>query len=303
MTATPATWLSGYIPDIPTPFDATGAIDLRAFQRLCERQVEAGVTAIVVCETAGEASTLSPAEQGRLIRAAAEVTRGHARIIAGAGSNSTQQAIELTRCADAAGADAVLSVVPYYNKPMQAGIEAHFLAIADATELPIILHDIPARTIRELADATLARLAQSGQFIGLKDGTGDVTRVARLRPLLPAGFRLMSGDDASALAFMANGGDGCISMISNVAPRLCSTIFSSCRHDNWQAARALHNRLAPLEAVLSRDGAPALKAALSGLGLMRPDLRLPLVAPDSATAREIARAAASIGEPELAHAS
>ena len=303
MTTIPANWLSGYIPDLPTPFDSTGAIELRAFQRLCERQIEAGVAAIVVCETAGEASTLSPAEQGRLIRAAVEVAHGRTRIIAGAGSNSTQQAIELTRCADAAGADAVLSVVPYYNKPMQAGIEAHFLAIADATELPIILHDIPARTNRELADTTLARLAQSGQFVGLKDGTGDVTRTAHLRSYLPAGFRLMSGDDVSALAFMANGGDGCISMISNVAPGLCRTIYSSCRHDNWQAARALHNRLVPLEAILARDGAPALKAAMSGLGLMRPDLRLPLVEPDSATAREIARAAISIGEPVLAHAS
>jgi len=303
MASTPATWLSGYIPDLPTPFDADGAVDLRAFQRLCERQIEAGVAAIVVSETAGEASTLSPAEQGRLIRAAADVARGRARIIAGTGSNSTQQAIELTRCADAAGADAVLSVVPYYNKPMQAGIEAHFLAIADATELPIILHDVPSRTIRELADTTLARLAQSGQFIGLKDGTGDVTRVSRLRRLLPACFRLMSGDDPSALAFLANGGDGCISMVSNVAPRLCRMIFSSCRHENWQPARALHNRLAPLEALLSRDSAPALKAAMSGLGLMRPDVRLPLVQLDGATAREIARAAASIGEPDLAHAS
>src|SRR5262249_13056734 len=156
----------------------------------CERQFAAGVTAIVVCETAGEASTLSPDEQTLLIRAAAEVAHGRVRIIAGAGSNSTQQAIELTRRAEAAGADAVLSVVPYYNRPMQAGIEAHFLAIADATELPVILHDVPARTNRELADATLVRLAQSGQFIGLKDTTGDVARVARLKQRLPAAFRL-----------------------------------------------------------------------------------------------------------------
>jgi 4-hydroxy-tetrahydrodipicolinate synthase len=303
ITATPATWLSGYIPDLPTPFDVDGAIDVSAFEQLCERQIEAGAPAIVVCETAGEASTLSPAEQGQLIRAAVAAAHGRARIIAGAGSNSTQQAIELTRCADAAGADAVLSVVPYYNKPMQAGIEAHFLAIADATELPIILHDIPARTNRELADATLTRLAQSGQFIGLKDGTGDVARVARLRPLLPAGFRLMSGDDASALAFMANGGDGCMSMAANVAPALCRTIFSCCRQENWQAARALHSRLVALEGLLSREGPPALKAALSGLGLMRPDLRLPLVELDSGTARDVARATVAINEQDLAAAS
>ena len=184
----PATWLAGYIPDLPTPFDDAGAVDLDAFARLCERQIAAGVPAIVVCETAGEASTLTPAEQESIIRAAVRLARGRVRIIAGAGSNSTSQAIELTQRAEAAGADAVLSVVPYYNKPMQAGIHAHFRAIADATALPIILHDIPSRTMRELADDTLARLAQSKQFIGLRDGTGDAARPLRLRSRLPAGL-------------------------------------------------------------------------------------------------------------------
>src|ERR1700680_2170553 len=227
--AHPATWLAGYIPDLPTPFDENGELDLAAFAKLCERQIEADVSAIVVGETAGEASTLTPAEHEVIIRAAVETARGRVRVIAGAGSNSTSQAIELTRRAEAAGADAVLSVVPYYNKPMQAGIYAHFRAIADSTTLPIILHDIPSRTNRELADDTLARLAESKRFIGLRDGTGDIARPPRLRPLLPARFRLLSGDDATALAFFANGGDGCISMISNVAPGLCRVIFTSCR--------------------------------------------------------------------------
>src|SRR5258705_11578838 len=204
----PATWLAGYIPDLPTPFDENDRIDLAAFAKLCERQIEAGVPAIVVCETAGEASTLTPAEQETIICAAIQVARGRARVIAGAGSNSTSQAIELTRRAEAAGADAVLSVVPYYNKPMQIGIQAHFRAIADSTALPIILHDIPSRTIRELSDETLARLSQSRQFIGLRDGTGDVLRPMRLRSRLPSSFRLLSGDDATALAFVANGGRG-----------------------------------------------------------------------------------------------
>ena len=154
---------------------------MTAFRKLCERQIEAGVSAIVVGETAGEASTLTPAEHDTIVRAAVEIARGRIRVIAGAGSNSTSQAIELTRRAEAAGADAVLSVVPYYNKPMQAGIHAHFRAIAGSTTLPIILHDIPSRTIRELADDTLARLAESKQFIGLRDGTGDTTRPMRLR--------------------------------------------------------------------------------------------------------------------------
>ena len=153
----PALWFSGYIPDLPTPFDEADNLDLAAFARLCERQIDAGVSAIVVGETSGEASTLTPAEHEAIVRAAVEIARGRVRIIAGAGSNSTSQAIELTRRAEAAGADAVLSVVPYYNKPMQAGIYAHFRAIAVSTSLPIILHDVPSRTIRELSDDTLAR--------------------------------------------------------------------------------------------------------------------------------------------------
>src|SRR6201990_1887774 len=178
--ANPPAWLAGCIPDLPTPFDESGAVDLAAFARLCERQIKADVPAIVVCETAGEASTLTPEDKDSIIRAAVEVARGRIRVIAGAGSNSTSQAIELTQRAEAAGADAVLSVVPYYNKPMQAGIHAHFRAIAISTALPIILHDVPCRAMRELSDDTLLRLAESRHFIGLKDGSGDITRLLRL---------------------------------------------------------------------------------------------------------------------------
>src|SRR5882762_363749 len=300
LIANPATWLAGYIPDLPTPFDENDRIDLPAFARLCERQIEAGVPAIVVCETAGEASTLTPAEQETIICAAVQVARGRARVIAGAGSNSTSQAIELTRRAEAAGADAVLSVVPYYNKPMQAGIYAHFQAIAGSTTLPIILHDIPSRTIRELADDTLARLAESRQFIGMRDGTGDITRPLRLRSLLPSGFRLLSGDDATALAFVANGGDGCISLISNVAPGLCQAIFSSCRQGRLQTARYLQNRLAPLTACLSKESPAALKYALCLLGFMSPTTRLPIVELSDAAKAEVASAIAEIGDEDIA---
>ena len=174
--ANPASWLAGYIADLPTPFDADAELDLDAFAALCERQIDAGASAIIVGETAGEASTLTTAEKDRLIRCAVETAQGRARVIAGAGSNSTDRAIELTMRAERAGADAVLSVVPYYNKPMQEGIAAHFRAIAASTALPVILHDIPARTVRPLADETIALLAQSRQFVGLKDGTGDVSR-------------------------------------------------------------------------------------------------------------------------------
>jgi len=291
--------LSGFIPDLPTPFDEKGNLDLAAFETLCERQIEAGVLAIVVGETAGEASTLTPAEHDTIVRAAVKLARGRVRVIAGAGSNSTSQAIELTRRAEAAGADAVLSVVPYYNKPMQSGIYAHFRAIAEQTSLPIILHDIPARTLRELSDDTLARLAKSAQFIGLRDGTGDISRPLRLRPLLPPAFRLFSGDDATALAFVANGGDGCISLVSNIAPDLCRAIFSNCRQGRLQSARYLQSRLAPLTAALANESPAAVKYALCLLGFISPGTRLPIVELAEAAKAEVASALAAIGDEDL----
>jgi 4-hydroxy-tetrahydrodipicolinate synthase len=298
--ANSTTWLTGYIPDLPTPFDEAGAIDLAAFARLCERQIRAGVSAIVAGETNGEASTLTLAEHDAIIRSAVKTAGGRVRVIAGAGSNSTSQAIELTRRAELTGADAVLSVVPYYNKPMQAGIEAHFRAIANSTALPIILHDVPTRTIRELSDDTLARLAQSRRFIGLRDVTGDLARPMRLRSMVPSGFRLLSGDDATALAFFANGGDGCISAVSNVAPDLCQVIFSSCRQGRLQSARYLQNRLGPLAALLASEDPAALKYALCLLGFMRPDTRLPIVELADTAKAEVANAIAAIGEDDLA---
>src|ERR1700704_4802814 len=296
----PVAWLAGYIPDLPTPFDEDDRVDITAFAKLCERQIEANVSAIVVGETAGEASTLTPAEHDTIVRTAVETARGRVRVIAGAGSNSTSQAIESTRRAEAAGADAVLSVVPYYNNPMQAGIYAHFRAIAGSTTLPIILHDIPSRTIRGLSDDTLARLAELRQFIGVRDATGDITRPMRLRSQLPRGFRLLSGDDATALAYIANDGDGCISTISNVAPELCQAIFSNCRQGRLQTARYLQNRLAPLNAAVSRESPAALKYALSMLGFMSPATRLPIVELADDAKAGVANAIAEISDEDLA---
>jgi 4-hydroxy-tetrahydrodipicolinate synthase len=273
----PAKWVAGYIPDIPTPFDASGAVDLAAFSRLCERQIEAGVPAIVVGETAGEAATLTPDERHAIIRAATETSRKRVHVIAGAGANATRQAVENAKQAAAAGADAILSVVPYYNRPMQDGIAAHFCAVADATALPIILHDAPSRTARGLDDDTLLRLARSSQFVGLRDATCDIARVPRLRSRLPAGFRLLSGDDATALAFIANGGDGCVSHVTNVAPELCAAISVYCERRRWRSARQLHKQLLPLIDAIAADAPAALKYALSLQGVMRADVRLPLV--------------------------
>lgn len=295
----PSAWFTGFIPDLPTPFDAADAIDLEAFAALCERQIAAGVPAMVVCETAGEASTVSPAEQELVIRTAVDVARGRVRIIAGALSNATSQAIELARRAEAAGADAIMSVVPAYNKPMQEGMLAHFRTIAGSTGLPVILHDAPSRTLRPLADETLLRLVESRQFVGLRDASCDINRPMRLARLLPAGFRLLSGDDVTAFGYIAGGGDGAISEVSNIAPDLCRTIFSQVRQGRLQTARYLHKRLVPLIARLSRESPAALKYALSVLGLMSAATRLPIVPLDAAAQREVVRAFAAIADEEL----
>jgi 4-hydroxy-tetrahydrodipicolinate synthase len=299
MFTPPSAWFTGFIPDLPTPFDAADAIDLKAFAALCERQIAAGVPAIVVCETAGEAPTLSPAEQEFVIRAAVDVAHGRVRIIAGAMSNATSHAVDLARRAEAAGADAVMAVVPAYNKPMQEGMLAHFRAIAGLTGLPVILHDVPSRTLRPLADETLLRLVESRRFVGLRDGSGDITRPMRLARHLPAGFRSLSGEDSTAFGFITSGGDGAISEVANIAPDLCRTIFSHVRQGRLQSARYLDRRLVALIACLSRESPAALKYALSVLGLMSANTRLPIVPLDAAAQREVVRAFAAIADEDL----
>jgi 4-hydroxy-tetrahydrodipicolinate synthase len=273
-----ADWLCGFIADLPTPFADDDRIDHAAFARLCERQVCAGATAILVGDTAGEMPALTPDERAALIRTAVAVARGRIRVIAGAGSNCTGTAVELTRIAAAAGADAAMSIVPYYNRPTQDGIADHFLAIADATTLPLILHDAPARTARALSDDTLVRLAESPAIVGLRDDTGDAVRLTRLRPRLPLGFRLLMGDDTTALPYLVLGGDGAISAIANLAPQLCRGIVVACRQGQVRYAATIMEMLAPLAAALPQHlMAPAVKYALSLRVLVLPDVRLPLV--------------------------
>jgi 4-hydroxy-tetrahydrodipicolinate synthase len=294
--------LSGYASALPTPLDDAENVDTVAFEKFCDRQILEGVAALVVCGTTGEAPTLSPAEHRTLIRIAVGVSRGRIPVIAGAGSNSTAHAIELTRDAEARGADAVLSIVPYYNKPTQAGLLAHFKAIAQSTGLPIILYDVPSRTACSLADETVVRLAENPQFIGLKDATGDITRPARLRSLVGKDFRLLSGDDATALAFFAQGGNGCISVTSNVAPSLCRSMFLACKQGQMVRAQRLSGEIAPLTSALFRETNPVpLKYALSLLDLMSPKVRLPLVESNEQTKAELAVVMAQICDVNPEH--
>jgi len=270
--------LSGYAPALPTPFKGDDGVDHEAFEKLCHLQITNGATALVVCGTTGEAPNLTDDEHRDLIRIAVGVSRGRVPVIAGAGSNATKHAIELTRDAEASGADAILSVVPYYNRPTQAGLYAHFCEIAASTTLPIILYDVPSRSACGLGDETVARLAEVPRIIGLKDATGDVARPSRLRPLVGADFRLLSGDDATALGYLAQGGNGCISVTSNVAPALCRSMFLALRQDDVVRAQRLAAALAPLTAVLFREPNPApLKYALHLFGLASFKVRLPLV--------------------------
>ncbi len=267
--------LNGYAPALPTPFEQDDSLDLQAFERICDLQIEAGASALVVGATTGEAPTLTHAEHVELVSAAVDVARERVPVIAGTGSNSTSSAIELVQNAELAGADAALCVVPYYDKSTQAAIYAHFCAIAQSTGLPIILCDVPSRTICGLADDTIVRLvAEMPQFIGLIDATGDVTRPQRLRSRLGPAFRLLSGDDATALSFMLEGGDGCISVASNVAPDLCRDMYLACKRGQIGRAQQLGADVKRLSAALSRETGPVLlKYALSWLDLMSPTVR------------------------------
>src|ERR1700722_7191062 len=270
--------LSGYAPALPTPFDEEGNVDTPAFERLCDLQLANGATSLIVCGTTGEAPTLSPAEHRELIRIAVAQARGRIPVIAGAGANATEHAIELTRDAEATGADSALSVVPYYNKPTQSGLYAHFRAIAQSTGLPIILYDVPSRTACGLADETVARLAELPRIVGLKDAAGDASRPARLRPLVGTNFRLLCGEDALALPYLAQGGDGCISVTSNVAPSLCRNMYLAWKHGQSVRAQRLARPIAQLTAALFRESSPVpLKYALALLGVMSPRVRMPLV--------------------------
>ena len=274
--ATALSDLNGYVSAVPTPF-RDGRIDELAFSRFCDWQIRQGIAALVVCGTTGEAPTLSPLEQRRVIQLAVEAADGRVPVIAGAGSASTAHAIELARAAEQAQADALLSVVPYYNKPSQEGLYGHFRAIHDATLLPILLYDVPSRCACSLGLETIQRLAELPRIVGLKDATGDLARPALLRRQLGSGFRLFSGDDATALGYLALGGNGCISVTSNVAPRLCIQMHEAKMRGAAAEAEVLAALLSKLTASLFLESNPApVKYALRRLGHMSDELRLPL---------------------------
>ena len=277
----------GSIPALVTPF-ASGRVAEDTFRDLVEWQIEQGSNGLVPCGTTGEAATLSTNEHRRVVEIAVETARGRVPVIAGCGSNNTAYAIELTRIAKAAGADAALHVPPYYNRPNQDGIYAHLAAVADQ-ELPVILYNVPSRTITDISVETMEKLSRLPNVIGVKDATGNVARVSAQRIACGEQFVQLSGNDDMALGFSAMGGKGCISVSANVAPKLCSQFQEAMREGRWDEALALQDRLYPLHSALFSDASPGpVKYALARVRNGFPaELRAPMTEPSDASKRTV----------------
>ena len=282
----------GVFTALVTPF-RDGALDEAAFVALVERQIAAGVHGLVPVGTTGETATLSHAEHRRVVELCVTTARGRVPVIAGAGSNATAEAIELTRHAQEIGAAAALVVTPYYNRPSQEGLYRHYAAINDAVDLPVLVYNVPSRTSVDIANDTLARLSKVPNIVGIKDATGDMGRASLQRRACGAGWTMLSGDDPSALGYMAHGGHGCISVTANVAPGPCAKFYDACLAGDWTAALALQDRLVRLHKALFLDASPSpTKFALAHLGLCSDESRLPIAPCAEAVKAEILAAMA-----------
>ena len=276
--------LRGSMTALVTPFDAAGALDEAAFRAFVEWQVEEGTKGLVPVGTTGESPTLSHDEHKRVVEICVEQAAGRAAVIAGAGSNNTQEAVDLAQHAESAGADAVLVVTPYYNKPNQRGLYAHFAAIAQAIDIPIIIYNIPPRSVIDMTPQTMAQLAADFPNIwGVKDATAKIDRVSEQRMACGPDFIQLSGEDATALGFNAHGGVGCISVTANVAPRLCAEFQQAMASGDFGKALDYQDRLMPLHsAIFVEAGVTGAKYALSKLGRAHNIMRSPLVPVEAA---------------------
>lgn len=267
----------GSMPALVTPFK-NGAVDLDALKRLVDWQIEQGSTGLVPVGTTGESPTLSHEEHHLVVDTVVKQAAGRVPVIAGAGSNNTVEAIDLMAHAKRSGADAALVVTPYYNKPTQAGLLAHYRALHDAVDLPIIIYNIPGRSVIDMTPATMGELAKLPRIVGVKDATGKIERVSQQRAACGKDFIQLSGEDASALGFNAHGGVGCISVTANVAPKLCAEFQAATLKGDYRLALEYQDRLMPLhEAIFLEPGLAGAKYGLSLLGLCSEEVRLPLV--------------------------
>ena len=286
----------GSLTALITPF-RDGKVDEKAYQGLVEWQIDQGTDGVIPVGTTGESPTLSHGEHERVVEMCVEAAAGRIPVIAGAGSNSPEECVRLTEHAKTAGADAALIVTPYYNKPSQDGLYAHFKTVADAVDIPIIIYNIPPRSVIDMSTATMARLASDcPNIIGVKDATADLTRPLAMRQEIGEDFCMLSGEDATVMSFLANGGDGCISVTSNAAPRACAEM-----HDAWQAgdvksAMAINARLFPLHSALFVEPNPVpVKYAASLLDKCTMDVRLPLTPANENTQKLVHDAMVSAG--------
>lgn len=290
---------SGSIPALVTPFGPDGAFDEPAYRDLIEWQLAEGSSALVPCGTTGEAATLSVEEHFHIVAVCVDQVKGRVPVIAGAGSNDTRVAIHNIRAAKAAGADCALMVPPYYNRPSQEGIFQHFAAVATSCDLPIMLYNVPGRTVTDIAVETMARLhtAYPQSFVAVKDATGNLARVTQQRLACGVDFIQLSGNDETALAFNAMGGVGCISVTANVAPRLCAAFQAAWAAGDVATARTFHDRLFPLHLAMFTDASPGpVKYAMTKIrpGFPRA-LRLPMTWPSEASQRAVDAALAVAG--------
>jgi 4-hydroxy-tetrahydrodipicolinate synthase len=271
------TAFKGSITALVTPFQ-DGRFDEDRFHALVDWQIVNGTHGLVPVGTTGESPTLSHEEHHKVIAACVSAAKGRVPVIAGAGSNNTEEAIELARFAEAAGADGLLIVTPYYNKPSQEGLFRHFKAVNDAVGIPIIIYNIPPRSVVDMSIDTMQRLYGLGNIVGVKDATGNLARTALQRHALGPDFLQLSGEDMTALAVMAHGGHGCISVTSNVAPKLCAQMQEACLRGDYAAALKLQDQMTPLHAALFAEPSPAgPKYALSLLGKISGEIRLPML--------------------------
>ncbi|HXC72118.1 MAG TPA: 4-hydroxy-tetrahydrodipicolinate synthase [Pyrinomonadaceae bacterium] len=273
-------WLRGCATALVTPFTSDGAVDEKRLRELMEYQIAGGVRVLVPCGTTGESVTMSDDENRFVIRTTVELSRGRAKVIAGTGSNSTSVTIERSKAARELGVDGVLTVAPYYNKPTQEGLYAHFRAIAEAVNgLPVVIYNVPGRTSSNISADTTLRLARDcDNIVAVKEASGNLSQIMEILRSRPEGFRVISGDDALTLPMIALGADGLISVASNEAPKLMSELNDHALAGNWDEARALHYRLLPLmEANFIESSPGPVKAAMALMGLLEENLRLPLV--------------------------
>ncbi|WP_134678436.1 4-hydroxy-tetrahydrodipicolinate synthase [Paracoccus ravus] len=281
----------GSLPALVTPFTPDGELDLPALKKLVEWHIAEGSHGLVPVGTTGESPTLSHDEHRTVVEEVVRLVAGRIPVIAGAGSNSTREGIGLVQHAQAAGADAALVVTPYYNKPTQTGLIAHYTALHDASDLPIIIYNIPGRSVIDMTPETMGELARLPRIIGVKDATGKIERVSMQRATCGADFVQLSGEDATALGFNAHGGTGCISVTANVAPRLCAQFQEATLAGDYAKALEIQDKLLPLHvAIFLEPGVAGAKYAMSRLGMCSERVRLPLVGLTEATKAAIDKA-------------